>query len=235
MNSHENKAMRDIFPGTQGSHLKNTACRESLLTRRILCVLLVAAWPASAALCQSQSQSSAPSQSSQQSQPPAQPQTQSQPQQKEEAAGDAAKKTQKEKPKPKKVYTEEDLSGMRGNGVSVVGDVDAATKPNSRGSQPSGDPAKSVKEEEYWRGRASQIKEQMAATDEAIKNLQEVIKKNGATGFDAQSGLKQNVIYVDDRNARMKQLEQRRQDLDKQMDLLQEEGRKAGADSAWFR
>jgi hypothetical protein len=75
----------------------------------------------------------------------------------------------------------------------------------------------------------------MVATDEAIKNLQEEIKKNGATGFDAQSGLKQNVIYVDDRNARLKQLEQRRQDLDKQMDLLQEEGRKASADSAWFR
>jgi chromosome segregation ATPase len=184
--------------------------------------------PAAFALAQSQSQP-AQSSSSSQSQP------QSQPQRKDDSAADAAKKPQKDKPKLKRVYTEEDLSGLRGNGVSVVGDANAPARSNAPASQPSGDATKSVRDEEYWRGRASQIKEQMAAADEAIKNLQAEIKKNGATGFDAQSGLKQNVIYVDDRNARLKQLEQRRQDLDKQMDLLQEEGRKAGADSAWFR
>jgi hypothetical protein len=184
------------------------------------------------AFAQSQSQPAQPA-------PSSQSQAQSQPQQKDDSAADAAKKPAKDKPKPKRVYTEEDLSGLRGNGVSVVGDANGTARANAPASQSSasggGDATKSVKDEEYWRGRASQIKEQMVATDEAIKNLQEEIKKNGATGFDAQSGLKQNVIYVDDRNARLKQLEQRRQDLDKQMDLLQEEGRKAGADSAWFR
>jgi hypothetical protein len=197
--------------------------------KTILWVGLALLGPSAFALAQSQSQP-AQSSSSSQSQP------QSQPQQKDNSAPDAAKKPQKDKPKPKRVYTEEDLSGLRGNGVSVVGDANAPARSNAPASQSSGgDATKSVRDEEYWRGRASQIKEQMAATDEAIKNLQAEIKKNGATGFDAQSGLKQNVIYVDDRNARLKQLEQRRQDLDKQMDLLQEEGRKAGADSAWFR
>lgn len=197
-------------------------------SKTVLWVGLALLGPSAFALAQSQSQP-AQSSSSSQSQP------QSQPQQKDDSAADAAKKPQKDKPKPKRVYTEEDLSGLRGNGVSVVGDANAPARSNAPASQPSGDATKSVRDEEYWRGRASQIKEQMAATDEAIKNLQAEIKKNGATGFDAQSGLKQNVIYVDDRNARLKQLEQRRQDLDKQMDLLQEEGRKAGADSAWFR
>lgn len=197
-------------------------------SKTVLWVGLALLAPAAFALAQSQSQP-AQSSSSSQSQP------QSQPQQKDDSAADAAKKPQKDKPKPKRVYTEEDLSGLRGNGVSVVGDANAPARSNAPASQPSGDATKSVRDEEYWRGRASQIKEQMAAADEAIKNLQAEIKKNGATGFDAQSGLKQNVIYVDDRNARLKQLEQRRQDLDKQMDLLQEEGRKAGADSAWFR
>lgn len=198
-------------------------------SKTVLWVGLALLAPAALALAQSQSQ---PAQSSSSSQS----QAQSQPQQKDDSAADAAKKPQKDKPKPKRVYTEEDLSGLRGNGVSVVGDANAPARSNAPASQSSGgDATKSVRDEEYWRGRASQIKEQMAATDEAIKNLQAEIKKNGATGFDAQSGLKQNVIYVDDRNARLKQLEQRRQDLDKQMDLLQEEGRKAGADSAWFR
>jgi chromosome segregation ATPase len=197
-------------------------------SKTVLWVGLALLAPAAFALAQSQSQP-AQSSSSSQSQP------QSQPQRKDDSAADAAKKPQKDKPKLKRVYTEEDLSGLRGNGVSVVGDANAPARSNAPASQPSGDATKSVRDEEYWRGRASQIKEQMAAADEAIKNLQAEIKKNGATGFDAQSGLKQNVIYVDDRNARLKQLEQRRQDLDKQMDLLQEEGRKAGADSAWFR
>ena len=197
-------------------------------SKTVLWVGLALLGPSAFALAQSQSQP-AQSSSSSQSQP------QSQPQRKDDSAADAAKKPQKDKPKLKRVYTEEDLSGLRGNGVSVVGDANAPARSNAPASQPSGDATKSVRDEEYWRGRASQIKEQMAAADEAIKNLQAEIKKNGATGFDAQSGLKQNVIYVDDRNARLKQLEQRRQDLDKQMDLLQEEGRKAGADSAWFR
>jgi flagellar motility protein MotE (MotC chaperone) len=198
-------------------------------SKTVLWVGLALLGPSAFALAQSQSQP-AQSSSSSQSQP------QSQPQQRDDAAADAAKKPQKDKPKAKKVYTEEDLSGLRGNGVSVVGDANAPARSNAPASRSSGgDATKSVRDEEYWRGRASQIKEQMAATDEAIKNLQAEIKKNGATGFDAQTGLKDNVIYVDDRNARLKQLEQRRQDLDKQMDLLQEEGRKAGADSAWFR
>jgi len=48
-------------------------------------------------------------------------QTQWQPPQKEESAAEAAKKTEKEKAKPKKVHTEEDLAGLHGNGMSVVG------------------------------------------------------------------------------------------------------------------
>jgi hypothetical protein len=200
--------------------------------KTVLWVGLAILGPSAFALAQAQSQ---PAQSSSGSQS----QAQSQPQQKDDSSTDAAKKPPKDKPKPKRVYTEEDLSGLRGNGVSVVGDANGSARANATAGQSStpggSDATKSVKDEEYWRGRASQIREQMVGTDEAIKNLQEEIKKNGATGFDAQSGLKQNVIYVDDRNARLKQLEQRRQDLDKQMDLLQEEGRKAGADSAWFR
>jgi predicted lipid-binding transport protein (Tim44 family) len=188
----------------------------------LLMLLLVMTWPLSAAFCQSQS--------SQQSQS----QSQAQPEQKQDSVADAAKKAQKDKPKAKKVFTEDDLSGKSG-GVSVVGDANAAAKLNTPGAKPAGDASKSVRDEEYWRGRASQIREQMAAADEAISNLKEEIKKNGATGFDAQTGLKDNVIYVDDRNARLKQLEQRRQDLDKQMELLEEEGRKAGAQPSWFR
>jgi predicted lipid-binding transport protein (Tim44 family) len=208
------------IPAPKGSDSNGKFPRAVPLALPLLMLLLAMTWPLSAAFCQSQ-----PSQQSQ---------SQAQPEQKQDSVADAAKKAQKDKPKAKKVFTEDDLSGKSG-GVSVVGDANAAAKSNTPGAKPTADASKSVRDEEYWRGRASQIREQMAATDEAINNLKEEIKKNGATGFDAQTGLKDNVIYVDDRNARLKQLEQRRQDLDKQMDLLEEEGRKAGAQPSWFR
>jgi predicted lipid-binding transport protein (Tim44 family) len=219
----QKRLFQKFMPILKGSDSNGQLPRGLTLAQQLLLLLFVMTLPLAAAFCQSQS-----SPQSQQSQ------SQAQPEQKTDSVADAAKKAQKDKPKAKKVFTEDDLSGKTG-GVSVVGDANAAAKSNTPGTKPSGDASKSVRDEEYWRGRASQIKEQMAAADEAIKNLKEEIKKNGAAGFDAQSGLKDNVIYVDDRNARLKQLEQRRSDLDKQMDLLQEEGRKAGAEPSWFR
>lgn len=202
--------------------------RKMTLARNILLFLLALTWPLAAAFAQSQS--------SQQSQS----QTQSQPQQKEESAGDASKKTQKEKPKPKKVYTEEDLSGMRGGGVSVVGDATAsnagpAGKKSTNGKAGENVIPMSGQDEAYWRGKAQPILDQIAAIDQEIAKTKEDIKKYGADGFDATSGLKENIIYIDNRNARVQQLEKRKTNLEKQMDALQEEGRKAGAAPSWFR
>jgi len=75
----------------------------------------------------------------------------------------------------------------------------------------------------------------MAATDQQIEKVKEEIKKYGNGGFDPQTGLGKNVIYVDDRQSQLTRLEKQRADLDKQMDQLQEEGRKAGAQPSWFR
>src|SRR6266699_6791062 len=111
-------------------------------------------WSPAIALGQSQSDAPPPSQSSQQSSS----QTQSQAPQKEESAADAAKKTEKEKAKPKKVYTEEDLAGLRGNGVSVVGN-DKAAAPGGAGTSKANGKTKtgvvpmSGQDEEYWRGK----------------------------------------------------------------------------------
>jgi hypothetical protein len=225
-NSASLSLLQNLIASRQNSYRSDRLPRKSALLSGILLLLFGVTSSSAVAFCQSQS-SSQQSLSSQQSQ--AQPE-----QKKEDSSADAAKKTQKDKPKAKKVYTEEDLSGMRGNGVSVVGDETKPEKSNNGASQQASD-TRSLKDEEYWRGRASKLRQQMAGVDEAIKNLKEEIKKNGPTGFDASTGLRDNVIYIDDRNARLKQLEQKRADLDKQMDLLQEEGRKAGASASWFR
>jgi len=172
------------------------------------------------------------SQSAQQPQPSQQSPTPAQTPSKDESAPDASKKAQKDKPKPKKVFTEDDLSSMKG-GVSVVGDANRRAAQRTGTADPDGDEAESP--EQYWRGRAREILDQIAQVDEAIAKTKDDIKKYGSGGFDVTTGMKDNVAYIKDRNGQLQRLEKRKADLQKQMDDLQEEGRKAGASPSWFR
>jgi hypothetical protein len=118
------------------------------LRKKIFSCFVAVLWPAAEALGQQQQDTGQLSQ---------EPSSQSQPEQKKtEPATDAAKKPEKEKTKPKKVYTEEDLSGMRGNGVSVVGDekpagAGGATAKKTDGTTKMRVAAMSGQDEEYWR------------------------------------------------------------------------------------
>jgi hypothetical protein len=200
------------------------------ISATIFAVFLAAVAPAASGASHWQAQSS---QASQQSSSPAQAQPE---QKKTDAAADAAKKPEKDKPRPKKVYTEEDMSSLKG-GVSVVGDGSAATSGTRQrtGNSKPGVVPMSGQDEDYWRGKARAILDAISATDQEIAKTKDEIKKYGSDGFDAQSGLKDNVIYIDNRSSKLQQLEKRKADLEKKMDQLQEEGRKAGAESSWFR
>jgi cytoskeletal protein RodZ len=204
--------------------------------KTILWILPVVMWPAAVAFGQLQSGPPPASQSSQQSSS----QTQSQPPQKEESAADAAKKAEKEKAKPKKVYTEEDLAGMRGNGVSVVGEDKPAGTGGSETSKASAKTKAAVvpmsgQDEEYWRGKARELLDRIAGTEQQIEAKKDEIKKLGSAGFDLTTGMKDSIAYVHDRNAQLQELEKHKADLQKQLDELQDEGRKAGAPASWFR
>jgi hypothetical protein len=49
------------------------------------------------------------------------------------------------------------------------------------------------------------------------------------------SGASAGVIYIEDRNRQIKDIEGQKAKLQDQLEALAEEGRKAGADSGWFR
>ncbi len=49
------------------------------------------------------------------------------------------------------------------------------------------------------------------------------------------TGMKDNIAYIQDRNAQLQELEKHKADPQKQLDELQDEGRKVGAPSSWFR
>ena len=166
-----------------------------------------------------------------------------------ESLGEAARKAraQKSAAPAAKVYTEDKVASLSGHGVSVVGDGnqsgDSSDAENAENSErePNGtgpakaNPPSGNSDEKMWREKARAIHDQMAQIDERIGKIQEEIQKYGAVSFDPTTGLRQNVIYVEDRNAQIKQLEEQKAKLQSQLDSLEEEGRKAGADSGWFR
>jgi hypothetical protein len=228
--------------------VRNACWRPSL---PLVAVLLAAFLPSVSAKAQSasptpaQAQTTSPSQSSQ-SQASSQPASQSPAQSlqtvpgaKSETLGGAARtNAQKAKPKAKHVYTDDDLSSVGGR-ISVVGDSSSSGRSGDGGDGSSGaqasDASSGSQDETYWRGRANAIKNQIADVDRQIEDKKAEIAKAGATSFDPSAGLSQGVIIIHDRNAELKQLEDNKQSLEGQLDQLADEGRKAGADSGWFR
>jgi hypothetical protein len=163
-----------------------------------------------------------------------------------DSLGEAARKARAQKAKaadgaaaPKKVYTDDSVSSLSGHGVSFVGGSGSSGDSNTSGSGASGGsaapPAQGQSQEAYWRGRAQAIRNQMAQIDQQISRVQDDIAKNGAVSVDPSSGAQQGVIIVEDRNMEIKRLEDQKAGLQTNLDDLAEEGRKAGADSGWFR
>jgi hypothetical protein len=157
-----------------------------------------------------------------------------------ESLGEAARKAraQKAKAAAPKVFTDDSVSNLSGHGVSVVGDGNGGGGSSSAGNPSAGSggqPAAGGTGEQYWRGRAAAIRNQMAQCDQKISEIQDEIAKHGAVSVDPQSGLQAGVIFVEDRNAQIKQVEQQKAGLQNQLEALEDEGRKAGADSGWFR
>ncbi len=212
--------------------------------------LLLALNLAPAAFGQSQStspsgtQATAPAPAQAQTKAPSQsePQMQDQSAPAQESLADAARKAkaQKANSAATKVYTEDKLSSLSGHGVSSVGSGNSGGASSGAGnsyanSGGNAGTSSGKNDEQYWRGRAQAIRDQMAQLDQQIAGIQEEIKAKGAVTVDPMSGASAGVIYIEDRNREIKQIEGQKAKLQDQLDSLAEEGRKAGADSGWFR
>ena|ERR1700722_3151834 len=172
----------------------------------------------------------------------AEPQLQDQSAPQDQSLGAVARqaKAQKAKSEPAKVYTEDKLAGLSGHGVSSVGSGNAGGGGSYGGNSynnaaASGGGQSLGSNETYWRGRANAIRGQMAQCDAQIAGIREEIKKKGAVTVDPMSGASAGVIYIEDRNRQIRQVEDQKSKLEQQLEALAEEGRKAGADSGWFR
>ena len=111
-----------------------------LTFRNLTCALLAFAWPVAASFGQS------PASSFQQTPAP----------EKQDSVAEAARKAKEKKAaSARKVFTEDDISGMKKEGVSVVGTENQKRPESTPASKENGeDPPNS---EKYWRGKAQPI------------------------------------------------------------------------------
>jgi DNA repair exonuclease SbcCD ATPase subunit len=213
-------------------------CRSSSLA--LLALLLLLFWPTASAMAQSASappaQTPAPAQAAPQ---PAASQTDTENKPQSLAEASRAAKAQKDATKSKRVYTGDDLAHIHGT-ISEVGSGSSGDG-SPQGYYSGGDSGENetqsanANKEAYWRGQAHAIMDQIAAVDQRIEQKKAEISKAGGASMDPMTGLTQNVIIIHDRNAELKQLEDRKQNLQRQLDNLADQGRKAGADPGWFR
>lgn len=198
--------------------------RKSALVKRLLRLRFLLILSAAAALGQTKSPPSAQ-----------QPSSELQSHQKEASLGDVARiaRTQRGKSKLSRVYTDDDLTMLPSNDVSVVGqDTPASTgsgpAKDLRVASESNETAKSGRHDEhYWRERFGDLQNQMASVDLRIKQVKDDI---AVFESDARKGTSIPEVYFP-----LPERMEEKENLQKQIELLREEGRKEGADPGWLR
>jgi hypothetical protein len=177
------------------------------LSFRVYCVSLLAiALPAFAAAQQS---SSAPQQSDKPSKPGVQ---------------NAAKH-----PKPKKVWTNDDLSSVKG-GISVVGEPDNASAPKSYSNSESTVANRSLVKS--LRAQHARLQAQLDAADKKIEELRNFKGENSTPSGGIDPRHRYSMISVPEQ---INQLEEKKKQIQVQLDELEDRARKNGIEPGQLR
>jgi hypothetical protein len=154
---------------------------------------------------------------------------------------DAARKAreqQKATPKPKKVYTDDDIK-------PATPASDAGTVPGSGGAQAAADngtgangAAKGDDAEKTWRKRFQDQRDKIAAAEKELDILQREADKAQVQYYnDPQKAMQEQYSRKDinDKNAKIDQKKQDIANLKQQLSDMEDELRKSGGDPGWAR
>ena len=130
-------------------------------------------------------------------------------------------------PRNAKVYTNDDLSRLPRNALSVVGreSTTPAAPSSDSGSKAPGARAASPSEQE-WRDRAHELQQRVAVLDAEIARVRENIANAPGRGYE---------IHTDVLDLSLADLLAEKVRLEKRVDQLRDDARKAGADPGWVR
>jgi hypothetical protein len=153
-----------------------------------------------------------------------------------QSSGNAADTTtEKAKPKPKKVWTNDEISNVGGDGaISVVGKAGAGdSNPSSNNFQKSA-PGSAARDKQgaAYRDRLHQLNNELEATDKKISQLRNFKADNTS----ASGGINMNHGYsatpVEDQ---VKQLEEKKKQIQAQIDAVEDQARKNGFEPGQLR
>jgi len=165
--------------------------------------------------CPAQSSQSGSDSGSAKPAPQSQPPAPAAPQPAPAAAGTAAPKDQtKEKKKPKKVWTEEEISAVGGS-ISVVGDQHPSNNSSRATVSPS---ASDGRDAAYYRGRLAPLRQQIEDLDREIQEMKSV-KGTVRENLEAQVQIR----------------EARREKIQKQINEIEEDARQHGIGAGQLR
>ena len=141
--------------------------------------------------------------------------------------------------KAKRVLTNEDIAENPSTSGPPENNGKISAKPLKSSAlparkEPSTPPASDQQAEAYWRKRAGEIRAQMEHVDKAMADLSEKIKSGKSDGLKIGFDTYTAVIEANFGD-QMKSLQQVKEKLQQQLDGLEEEARKAGAQPGWLR
>ncbi len=171
-------------------------------------------------------------------QSPAQPST-------GDPVADAARKAraeQKTAPKPKKVFTNDDIPSAVPPPAPAATDATNKNAPQQEAenvtAQKSTDPADDPKNEAYWHKRAKKLRDKLAVTQQELDVLQRELSKDEVQYYpDPQKALMQQYNRADI-NAKTAKVDAKKADVEslkQQVADLEDAVRKAGGDPGWVR
>jgi predicted RNase H-like nuclease (RuvC/YqgF family) len=158
---------------------------------------------------------------------------------------DAARKAraeQKAAPKPKRVFTNDDIPSAPPPAPPPTADATTknAGQPQAEGKsgQNSTDPADDPKTEAYWHKRASKLRAKLAASEQELDVLQRELSKDEVQYYpDPQKALMQqyNRSDVNEKHTKVDAKKAEVESLKQQVADLEDAVRKAGGDPGWVR
>jgi len=134
-----------------------------------------------------------------------------------------------------KTLTNDDISSKSPASVSLGQSAPvSSSKPGTSATRTDTAGSTAKQGEAYWRTQATEIRDQMARMDNEIKTLNEKTKSGKSDGVKIGFDTYNQVIYANF-ESELKELEKKKEKLQKKMMALEEEARKAGALPGWLR
>jgi chromosome segregation ATPase len=138
-----------------------------------------------------------------------------------------------EKKKPKKVWTNDEIGSVKGN-VSVVGDGNSSSAKGGQNRPASSDTANDARRQqiENYRSQIQGYKDQIDAIDKRIDQLKNFKAENTSPSGGIKINQGYNMVPLEDQ---VKQLEDKKKQLQAKIDDTEVEARKNGIDSGDLR